>query len=79
MNLPKSAARRRRSELAARRTQQILQLAAQGLTNKEIGDRLFLSHRAVGSHLYQAFPKLGGTSRAQLRDLLARTVHAIGG
>ncbi|MEO3859868.1 AAA family ATPase [Acrocarpospora sp. B8E8] len=61
------------------RTQQILQLAAQGLTNKEIGDRLFLSHRTVGSHLYQAFPKLGVTSRAQLRDLLARTVDTIGG
>ena len=42
-----------------------------GLTNKEIGQRLFLSHRTVGAHLYQIFPKLGITSRAALRDALA--------
>jgi len=48
----------------------IARLAAQGLTNKEIGERLFLSHRTVGTHLYQLFPKLGITSRAALRDAL---------
>ena len=46
-------------------------LAASGLTNKQIGERLFLSHRTVGTHLYQLFPKLGITSRAALRDALA--------
>jgi DNA-binding CsgD family transcriptional regulator len=49
---------------------EIAQLAAQGLTNKEIGERLFLSHRTVGTHLYQIFPKLGISSRAALRDAL---------
>ena len=49
---------------------QIAQLAAQGLSNREIGERLFLSHRTIGSHLYRVFPKLGITSRAQLRDAL---------
>lgn len=49
---------------------EIAQLAAGGLTNKEIGERLFLSHRTVGTHLYQIFPKLGITSRAALRDAL---------
>ncbi|MBE1465176.1 DNA-binding CsgD family transcriptional regulator [Kibdelosporangium phytohabitans] len=33
-----------------------MRLAAEGLTNKEIGDRLYLSHRTVGFHLYKAFP-----------------------
>jgi DNA-binding NarL/FixJ family response regulator len=46
-------------------------LAAQGLSNREIGERLFLSHRTIGSHLYRIFPKLEITSRAQLRDALA--------
>jgi ATP/maltotriose-dependent transcriptional regulator MalT len=45
---------------------QIARLAADGLTNREIGEQLFLSHRTVGSHLYRIFPKLGITSRAQL-------------
>ncbi|MCD9587627.1 helix-turn-helix transcriptional regulator [Streptomyces sp. 8ZJF_21] len=50
--------------------QHIIRLAAQGLSNREIGERLFLSPRTVGSHLYRSFPKLGVTARSQLRDLL---------
>lgn len=45
-------------------------MAATGLTTKQIGQRLYLSHRTVGTHLYQIFPKLGITSRAALRDVL---------
>jgi DNA-binding CsgD family transcriptional regulator len=50
---------------------EIAMLAAAGMSNKEIGQRLFLSHRTVGAHLYQIFPKLGIRSRAALRDALA--------
>jgi DNA-binding CsgD family transcriptional regulator/tetratricopeptide (TPR) repeat protein len=50
---------------------QIAELAAEGLTNREIGERMFLSHRTIGSHLYRIFPKLEISSRAQLRDALA--------
>ena len=46
---------------------QIAQLAAEGLTNREIGQRLYLSHRTVSSHLHRIFPKLGVTSRSELR------------
>jgi DNA-binding CsgD family transcriptional regulator len=42
---------------------QIAQLAAEGLSNRDIGQRLYLSHRTVGSHLYRIFPKLGISSR----------------
>jgi ATP/maltotriose-dependent transcriptional regulator MalT len=49
---------------------QIAELAATGLTNKQIGERLFLSHRTVSAHLHRAFPKLGITSRAALHDAL---------
>jgi DNA-binding NarL/FixJ family response regulator len=43
-----------------------VQLAAQGFSNREIAQQLYLSHRTVESHLYRVFPKLGVTSRAQL-------------
>jgi DNA-binding NarL/FixJ family response regulator len=36
-------------------TPQELEIAAAGLSNKQIGQRLFLSHRTVGAHLYQIF------------------------
>jgi DNA-binding CsgD family transcriptional regulator len=49
---------------------QIAQMAAQGLSNREIGHRLYLSHRTVGSHLYRIFPKLGIAARSDLRDAL---------
>src|SRR5580704_13132727 len=45
---------------------QIAQMAATGMTNREIGQQLYLSPRTVGSHLYRLFPKLGVTSRNQL-------------
>src|SRR5579859_4461108 len=51
---------------------QIVRLASDGLTDREIGDRLFLSPRTVSSHLYRSFPKLGVASRHQLRDVIAR-------
>jgi DNA-binding CsgD family transcriptional regulator len=50
---------------------EIAQLAAAGLTNKQIGERLHLSPRTVATHLHQLFPKLGVTTRAALRDALA--------
>jgi DNA-binding CsgD family transcriptional regulator len=50
----------------------IASLAAGGLTNKEIGERMHLSPRTVSSHLYRVFPKLNITSRAALRDALSK-------
>lgn len=49
---------------------QIAQLAAEGLTNREIGQRLYLSHRTVSSHLHRIFPKLGVASRSELRMMV---------
>jgi DNA-binding CsgD family transcriptional regulator/tetratricopeptide (TPR) repeat protein len=51
---------------------QIVRLASDGLTNRQIGDRLFLSPRTVSSHLYRSYPKLGVAGRNQLRDVIAR-------
>jgi DNA-binding CsgD family transcriptional regulator len=49
---------------------EIARLAAAGMSNREIGRRLYLSHRTVASHLYRIFPKLGITSRTQLNAAL---------
>ncbi|MFJ9952097.1 AAA family ATPase [Kitasatospora sp. NPDC091207] len=48
----------------------IARLAATGLSNKDIGHRLGLSHRTVAAHLYKIFPKLGIASRAALTQAL---------
>ena len=53
---------------------QIAQLAAEGLSNREIAQMVYLSHRTVSSHLYRAFPKLGITSRTELRTMLDRGI-----
>ena len=59
-----------RDQLTAQELQ-IARLAAEGLSNREIGQRLFLSHRTISTHLYRAFPKLGITSRTELSAALA--------
>ncbi|MFE2485920.1 ATP-binding protein [Streptomyces mirabilis] len=49
---------------------QIALLASQGLSNREIGQRLFISHRTVGAHLYRIYPRLGITGRGKLAAAL---------
>jgi DNA-binding CsgD family transcriptional regulator len=49
---------------------EVARLAAAGMTNREIGQQLFLSHRTIGATLYKIFPKLGITSRAMLGQAL---------
>jgi DNA-binding CsgD family transcriptional regulator len=51
------------------REQQIVRLAARGLSNKDIAAQLLLSSRTVGYHLYKAYPKLGVVSRGELASL----------
>jgi DNA-binding CsgD family transcriptional regulator/DNA-binding transcriptional ArsR family regulator len=53
---------------------QIARLAATGLSNRQIADRIYVSHRTVAAHLYKVFPKLGITSRNQLRDALGEVL-----
>jgi DNA-binding CsgD family transcriptional regulator len=59
-----------RDQLTAQELQ-IAHLAAEGLSNREIGQQLYLSHRTISTHLYRVFPKLGITSRGELRTALA--------
>jgi class 3 adenylate cyclase/DNA-binding CsgD family transcriptional regulator len=50
----------------------VSQLVAEGLTNPEIGGRLFVSRRTVETHLAHVFRKLGFVSRSQLAAELTR-------
>ncbi|MFE7897863.1 LuxR C-terminal-related transcriptional regulator [Streptomyces sp. NPDC057424] len=52
-------------ELTARQ-RQIVALAAAGLTNRQIAERLTLSIRTVGNHLYSAYARLGASDRGTL-------------
>ena len=52
---------------------EIIELAAQGLTNREIARRLQLSPRTVASHLHRSFPKLGVARRLQLHAVITPT------
>jgi predicted ATPase/DNA-binding CsgD family transcriptional regulator len=49
-----------------RREKEVAELVAEGLGNREIAERLYLSKRTVDSHLEHIFTKLGFTSRAQV-------------
>jgi DNA-binding NarL/FixJ family response regulator len=53
-------------ELTPRKAQMV-ELAARGLTNMEIADRLVLSRRTVETHIHRAMRKLGINDRREFR------------
>jgi DNA-binding CsgD family transcriptional regulator len=55
------------------RERQVLLMAIQGLTAKQIGERLFIGRRTVETHLARARDKLGARTK---RELIARTYDA---
>jgi len=57
---------------------QIAGLAAKGLSNREIGQQLYISHRTVAYHLRRIFSKLGITSRSQLHAAVLGLTDATG-
>ncbi|TMB72873.1 MAG: helix-turn-helix transcriptional regulator [Chloroflexi bacterium] len=52
---------------------EVLSLAADGLTNKQIGEKLFLSPHTIARHVANARAKLGASNRAEAAVLLHRT------
>ena len=61
-----------RSSRLTKRQVEVARLVAEGLTNREIADRLFLSERTVEGHLEQIRAKLGFNSRAQIAAWISR-------
>ena len=54
------------------REREIAELLAEGLTNQQIGARLFLSEKTIETHLTRVFQKLGLRSRAQVAARVTR-------
>jgi DNA-binding NarL/FixJ family response regulator len=57
-----------------RREREVAVLAAQGVSSRDIGDRLYVSARTIESHLARIYHKLGIHGRAEL----AQTIHTSG-
>jgi DNA-binding CsgD family transcriptional regulator len=55
----------------------VVELAASGLTNRQVAEALFLSPKTVEAHLARAYGKLGIASRAELGAVMARTGEGI--
>ena len=51
---------------------QVTQLVVEGLSNPEIGERLFVSRETVKTHLSSIFGKLGVSTRAQVAAAASR-------
>jgi len=61
---------RKREDLnITRRELEILELVAQGLSNREIAEKLFVSENTVKTHCSRAFDKLGAKRRTQAVQL----------
>lgn len=60
-----------------RREREVATLAAQGLPNRDIGERLFIGTRTVESHLARIYGKLGIRRRAELAHLLGGGAEVI--
>jgi DNA-binding NarL/FixJ family response regulator len=61
--------------LSTKREADVARLVAEGLTNKQIGARLFISERTVDSHVRNILNKLGVNSRAQIAAWMASADH----
>jgi DNA-binding NarL/FixJ family response regulator len=64
-----------RSDQLTAQEEQIARLARDGLSNPEIGIRLFVSPRTVEYHLHKVYAKLGITSRTELDVALSREIR----
>ena len=69
--LPLAASDSAGAGLLSKREAEVARLVADGLSNKEIGARLFISEHTVDSHVRSILNKLGCNSRAQIAAWMA--------
>ncbi|HVH65651.1 MAG TPA: LuxR C-terminal-related transcriptional regulator, partial [Candidatus Acidoferrum sp.] len=62
-------------DVLGKREADVARLVAEGLSNKQIGSRLFISERTVDSHVRSILNKLGFSSRAQIAGWMASARH----
>ncbi len=72
MSFPVRALSANGDELLTHRQKQLVALVAEGLSNREISERLGLSEHTVKNYLFRVFDKLGVSSRA---ELIIHTLH----
>ena len=60
-----------RTRLLGKREADVARLVADGLSNKQIGMRLFISERTVESHVRSVLNKLGFSSRSQIASWMS--------
>jgi LuxR family maltose regulon positive regulatory protein len=60
------------SRILSRRERDVMRLVASGLSNRDVGDTLFISEETVKTHLRRIFEKLGVSSRTQAVNMCQR-------
>ncbi|OQO94040.1 LuxR family transcriptional regulator [Saccharomonospora piscinae] len=65
LDLPGLPQRRSRVELLTERERAVLERVAEGLTNRQVGEQLYISEKTVSVHLSRAMAKLGASRRAE--------------
>jgi DNA-binding CsgD family transcriptional regulator len=61
----------------SRRERDVAKLLADGLSNRAIAERIYISERTVDNHVHHILDKLGFESRVQVATWLARNEHSI--
>jgi len=65
-------------QILTRRENQVMGLIAEGMSNAEIAERLYISEPTAKTHITRIFRKLGLTSRSQVAALFQRINHTAG-